>query len=92
MPRTGGGITTTTRPSWIAAKRWNRAAWMAAADLVRITGPRRKGIEGEKDCSRVGCVREGRAREAGKIHGVGDARDRKGHVHNLSIDRIGACE
>ena len=92
MPRTGGGITTMTRPSWMEAKRWNRVALDGGGGFLRIARPLLERLEGKEHRPGVRSVGEGRAGEAGEVDRVRDARHLQGDVHDLLVDRIGARE
>jgi len=56
MPRTGGGITTTTSASWIEAKRWNSVPWMAAADFLGSRARVSNGSSGRKIAPELGAL------------------------------------
>ena len=56
MPRTGGGITTMTRPSWMEAKRWNSVAWMAAADFFGSRARSSNGSRGRNTAPEFGAL------------------------------------
>jgi len=56
MPRTGGGITTTTSPSWIEANRWNKAPWMAAADFFGSRARVSNGSSARKTAPEFGAL------------------------------------
>ena len=89
MPRTGGGFTTSTRPSWSAAKRCNRAPWMAEADLLGSRARFSNGSRGRKIAPRWG-IGEGGAREAGEVDRMRNAGRLQGYIHHALVERIGA--
>jgi hypothetical protein len=56
MPRTGGGMTTRTRPSWIEARRWNRAPWIAAALFLGSRARTSNGSSGRNIAPEFGAL------------------------------------
>ena len=83
MPRTGGGITTTTSASWIDGEALEQRALDGRRRLLGVAGARLERLERQEDRAGVGSVGEGGAREADEVHGVRDARHLQGDVHDL---------
>ena len=92
IPRTGGGVMTRTRPSWIGDSFCRRAARIAGPDFRGSLRPLCERFERDEDGTRVGSVGEGGAGEADQVDRVVNPGHLKGYFRDTPIDFIGSCQ
>ena len=90
MPRTGGGSTTNSKPSWICDSALAEFGLNAARRLGRILGALLERLERDEDRARIGRVGEGGAGEADHVHAVRHAGHLQRDIERALLHRVGA--